>query len=72
MDKHKAYREKDLLHIITKTGERTTIPFPGYNQINEAENDEYNVDIDWYLSNGYTKLEDAIKEIEKIWKKDGM
>ncbi len=58
---------KELLHIITKSGKRKTIPFPGNqdNHINEADNDEYKIDIDWYLSNGYTKLEDAIKEIEK-------
>ena len=60
-------KEKNLLHIITKNGEHKTIPFSANNRncINEADNEEYKIDIDWYLNNGYTKLEDAIKEIEK-------
>jgi len=32
--------------------------------LNEKINNDYNIDVDWYLSHGYMKWEDAIKEIE--------
>ena len=58
-------KEKDLVHVInTKTGQKQTIQISQCNSCNEADNEEYKIDIDWYLSNGYTKLVDAIKEIE--------
>ena len=58
-------KEKEILHIITKSGVRKTIPFPDQNSINESNIDEeYDVDIDWYLNHGYKKWDDAIKEIE--------
>lgn len=58
-------KEKDLVHVInTKTGQEQTIQISQCNSCNEADFSEFKIDYEWYLNNGYTKLEDAIKEIE--------
>jgi hypothetical protein len=62
--KIKIYRMK--VHLINKQGDRIEIDscdFP----LCEKENHKYasyDIDIDWYLSNGYMTLEDMRKSIE--------
>ncbi len=65
-------KEKDLLHIITKNGERKTIPFPDNkdNHINEADNEEYKIDIDWYLNNGYLTIDQHKKNLKNKYSLD--
>lgn len=58
-----------VIHVINKKGERKVIqyrdPLKKNNTVNENNNDnEFYIDIDWYLNNGYKKIEDAIKDIE--------
>lgn len=60
--------EGGIIHVINSKGERKIIPYHDPlkkdNPVNEDNNSEFSIDIDWYLNNGYTKFEDAIKEIE--------
>lgn len=57
-----------LIHVINNKGERKIIqyrdPLKEKSILNENNNDEFFIDIDWYLNNGYTRFEDAIKDIE--------
>ena len=36
--------------------------------LDNHENDSFQIDVDWYLSHGYSKVEDMFKEIESIEK----
>ncbi len=60
--------ERGIIHVINKKGERKAIPYrdplKNNDPVNEYINSEFFIDIDWYLNHGYTKFEDAIKEIE--------
>ena len=56
-------------HLINEYGDRVTIqrtlPLDEeIKKLNESTNSNFHLDIEWYLSNGYVKLEDAIKRIE--------
>ena len=51
----------NLVHLINDKGEKKVVESK---RLNESVNDNFRIDIDWYLSNGYTPLEDAIREIE--------
>lgn len=51
----------NLVHLVDDNGNKKVVES---NCLNERVNDKYQIDFDWYLSNGYTPLEDALKEIE--------
>ena len=55
------------VHLISKTGEKIVVPHKDYNDsemLKDGKYDDYEVDIDWYLNNGYMTLEDMRKSIE--------
>lgn len=57
-----------IVHLINAKGERKHIPYSESVElerlIKEGKSEEYYADLDWYLSHGYVKLEDARKRIE--------
>ena len=61
------------VHLISKEGDKLVIEHRDfmYSQLN-ADNRyiDYEVDIDWYLNNGYMSLEDMRKSIEGIARND--
>lgn len=62
-------------HLINEYGDRVTIqrtlPLDEeIKKLNESTNSNFHLDIEWYLSNGYVKLEDAIKRIESRYQDD--
>ena len=56
------------MYLITEKAETLHIPSSETVEIDrlaeDGKNEKYYFDIDWYLSHGYVKLEDAIKRIE--------
>ena len=55
------------VHLIKEAGHRIEVESSEYedNQLlNENKYSNYYIDIDWYLTNGYMTLEDAINFIE--------
>ena len=55
------------VHLISKTGEKIVVPHKDYNDsemLKDGKYDDYNIDIDWYLANGYSIAEDAFRRIE--------
>jgi len=61
------------VHLISKEGDKLVIEHRDFmdSQLN-ADNRyiDYEVDIDWYLNNGYMSLEDMRKSIEGIARND--
>lgn len=57
-----------ISHLINEKGERLHIPYSEEIKlkklIKEGKSERYFADLDWYLSHGYVKMEDAIKRIE--------
>ena len=61
------------VHLISKTGEKIVVPHKDYNDsemLKDGKYDDYEVDIDWYLCNGYMTLENMRKSIEGIARND--
>ncbi len=60
--------DEKKVHLINAKGERLHIPYSESVKldklIKEGKSEEYYGDVEWYLSNGYVKMEDAIKRIE--------
>jgi hypothetical protein len=55
------------VHLISKTGEKIVVPHKDYNDsemLKDGKYDDYEVDINLYLNNGYMTLEDMRKSIE--------
>lgn len=57
-----------IVHLINAKGERLHIPYSESIKldklIEEGKSERYYADVEWYLSHGYVKMEDAIKRIE--------
>ena len=53
-----------VVHLIDNDGNKKVIESKN---LNESDNENYHIDIDWYLSNGYVKLEDARRQIEGVY-----
>ena len=56
------------VHLISKTGEKIVVPHKDYNDsemLKDGKYDDYDLDIDWYLANGYSKAEDMFRRIER-------
>ena len=51
----------NLVHLVDDNGNKKVVESKN---LNESDNENYHIDIEWYLSNGYTLFEDAIKQIE--------
>ena len=54
-------------HLINEKGEKLVVETRDFNisqQNNDEKYDDYDVDIDWYLNNGYMTLEDMRRSIE--------
>lgn len=49
------------LHLINEDGNKKVVDS---NQLNESTNINCQIDVDWYLSHGYSKAEDMFREIE--------
>ena len=49
------------LHITNEDGHKKVVDS---NQLNESTSKNYLIDVDWYLSHGYSKAEDMFQEIE--------
>lgn len=62
MDKRKV---RGCIHEINSKGQRRVIP-ADYIPINESEGNDFKPDLEWYLNNGYTRIEDVKKELQKI------
>ena len=48
------------LHLINATGKKIV----DSDQLYVSTNNDYQLDVDWYLSHGYSKAEDMFHEIE--------
>lgn len=48
------------LHLINVTGKKIV----DSDQLYESTNNDYQLDVDWYFSHGYSKAEDMFHEIE--------
>ena len=55
------------LHLINEVGDTIAIEFKDFEnkkkQLNETTNTNYHIDVDWYLTNGYSLVEDMFKRI---------
>ena len=54
-------------HLINDKGEKLVVETRDFNisqQNNDGKYDDYDMDVDWYLANGYMTLEDMRKSIE--------
>ena len=54
-------------HLINEKGERLVVEMRDFNisqQNGDGKYDGYDIDIDWYLANGYMTLENMRKSIE--------
>lgn len=54
------------LHVINSKGEKTIMSWEELDSLNESKQEIYSHDIDWYLENGYSRIEDVINEFEEI------
>lgn len=56
------------LHLINDKGEQVSMPWNKLKTINEdkSTHDKYMHDVDWYLNNGYSSIDDVINELEDI------
>lgn len=58
-----------IVHLINEKGDRLHISYSKSLEldklIQEGKSEKYYPDVDWYLSHGYVKMEDAVKRIEK-------
>lgn len=55
------------VHLISKIGEKIEVPHKEFNDsemLNDGKYDDYHLDIDWYLNNGYTEISEARRIIE--------
>ena len=52
------------LYLFTPTGISLPKKVVDSNQLNESTNINCQIDVDWYLSHGYSKAEDMFREIE--------
>lgn len=63
------------VHLISKIGEKIEVPYKEFNDsemLNDGKYDDYHLDIDWYLNNGYSIAKDAFKRIEsQLYGKEG-
>lgn len=62
-------------HLINEYGDRVTIqrtlPLDEeIKKLNESTNSNFHLDIEWYLSNGYSLVEDVFNEIESRYQDD--
>jgi hypothetical protein len=55
------------IHLISKTGEKIAVPHKEFNDsemLKDGKYDEYYIDVDWYMANGYSRAEDMFRRIE--------
>lgn len=61
-------KEEYISHLINEKGERLHIPYSEetklHKLIKEGKSERYFADLNWYLSHGYVKMEEAIRRIE--------
>lgn len=58
-------KNRGCIHEINSKGQRRVIP-ADYISVNESEENDFKPDLEWYLNNGYTRIEDVKKELQKI------
>ena len=58
-------KDVGCIHEINPMGQRRIIPVD-YKPINESDDQDFKPDIEWYLNNGYTRIEDVKKALGKI------
>lgn len=62
-------KEEYISHLINDKGKRLHIPYSDEIKLNklikEGKRERFFADLDWYLSHGYVKMEDAISRIER-------
>ena len=64
--KEKRIMDKNI-HLISKTGEKIAVPHKEFNDsemLKDGKYDEYYIDVDWYMANGYSRAEDMFRRIE--------
>ena len=58
----------DKLHLINEVGDKIIVEAKDFEnkkkQLNETTNSNYHIDVDWYLTNGYSLAEDMFRRIE--------
>ena len=55
------------VHLINEAGDRIEVERKDFSKselLKEQKYSNYDIDIDWYLNNGYSIAEDAFKRIE--------
>lgn len=57
------------LHAINDKGNLVTMPWEKLRKINEdnSNQDKYTHDVDWYLNNGYSLIDNMINEFETLF-----
>lgn len=53
-----------LIHEINSKGERRVVP----QDFKSDADDDFKPDLDWYLQNGYTQIENVKRELDQIAK----
>ena len=55
------------VHLINEAGDRIEVERKNFSKselLNEQKYSNYDIDVDWYLNNGYSLAEDMFRRIE--------
>ena len=55
------------IHLINEVGDRIEVARKDFSKselLNEQKYSNYDIDVDWYLNNGYSLAEDMFRRIE--------
>lgn len=55
------------VHLINEVGDRIEVECKDFSKselLNEQKYSNYDIDVDWYLNNGYSLAEDMFRRIE--------
>ena len=58
---------RKTVHLINEVGDRIEVERKDFSKselLNEQKYSNYDIDVDWYLNNGYSLAEDMFRRIE--------
>lgn len=56
------------LHVINDKGDKKEVSYQELYTLNKGKEDSFYHDIDWYIQNGYSSVDDVIKEFKELIK----